>query len=158
MAGVITVVGFTAPELVVGHAVAFGGRSTFLPTSILPQKDVAASGAIPSGGSAHDLTIGTPGQNARFSFNGHQGQTVSLQLTHVQIGPGGQGDPTCCVYDVAIIGPDGQPVPGSASGDYTGTGDESLDPRKLPSDGSYSVVVDPHGANTGHATVTLLDR
>jgi subtilisin family serine protease len=105
------------------------------------------SGTIAVGGSPVSLTLGpVPGQNARLTFAGTAGQRISLRLSSVTIGTS-----SCCSARVSIAKPDGTNlVPPTLVGTMGGT----LTPQ-LPVTGSYAIVVDPQGANTGGITLTL---
>jgi subtilisin family serine protease len=95
-------------------------------------------------GSPFTATIGTPGQNARLRFDGQAGQRVSLRLSPVTI-PNSY---------VSILAPDGNPLGGSV---YVSSFGGFLDTRTLPSTGSYTILVDPQGADMGSSTLTLND-
>ena len=100
------------------------------------------TGTIVAGGAAQTLTIGSAGQNARLTFSGATGQRVSATLTG------------CCAADVSILRADGTVlVPAtrlSASGGF-------LEPKLLPVDGVYTLVIDPVGSATGTLTIRLHD-
>ncbi|HET7855274.1 MAG TPA: S8 family peptidase [Gaiellaceae bacterium] len=103
--------------------------------------------SIVIGGAPLSLTLGpVPGQNATVRFTGTAGQRITLRLTNVTIGTS-----TCCGARIATAKPDGSSlVPpilvGTNGGTITAT---------LPVAGSYSITVDPQGANTGGITLTL---
>ena len=108
-----------------------------------------ASGPIVPGGSPVTATTTVPGQNAQLAFSGSAGGRVSLNVSGVTIGTS-----TCCSTKVSILSPDGSTlVPPT----LVGTNGGFLDTRSLPASGTYSVVVDPQGAATGSATLTLYD-
>ena len=64
-----------------------------------------AGGPITAGGDAASATIGTPGQNARFTFSGTQGQRVSVKATGSNMRAQG-------AY-VSLLKPDGSPLASS---------------------------------------------
>jgi hypothetical protein len=100
------------------------------------------TGTIVPGGSPVDVTIGTPGQNARYTFDGTSGQRISLQVTGASL-PG----------NVAILNPNGTTLANAA---VTGTS-AFIDMRTLGSTGIYTVLVDPSSTNTGVLRLTLHD-
>ena len=101
--------------------------------------DVTGSFAI--GGAPQPVSLGTPGQNARLTFDGHAGQAITLKLTSVTISIG---------Y-ASILKADGSPVVSNA---IFSSFDRSIT-ATLPADGTYTVVIDPQGAATGSLTLTL---
>jgi hypothetical protein len=102
-----------------------------------------ATGSIVPGGASTTLTTVTPGQNARATFDGTNGQRVSLAV-----------GPTCCSTRVSILKPNGAVLVSPAS---MGTNGGFLDTATLPTTGTYTIVVDPQGASTGSVTLTLYD-
>jgi hypothetical protein len=106
--------------------------------------DVA--GALSIGGGPTSFTITTPGQNARLTFSGTAGRTVTLSASGVTIGTSG-----CCSTMVSVLKPDGTRL---LSPNYVGTNGRSFTVT-LPVTGTYAVVVDPQGAATGGMTLAL---
>ena len=105
------------------------------------------TGAIVPDGPSVTATMGTPGQNARLTFTGAAGERVSLEISGVTIGS------TVTGTRVALLRPDGTEL----AAVVVGTNGGVIDPVTLPLAGTYTVLVDPQGANTGSATVTLHD-
>ncbi|TKB68030.1 MAG: peptidase [Nitrospira sp.] len=99
------------------------------------------TGTITSGGAAVPIAITRVGQNARYTFSGTAGQTVSLQLSAVTITTG----------FVSLVKPDGTNLVAPTS---FGTGGVVIDTHVLPTSGTYAILVDP-GAYTGNVTLTL---
>ena len=99
---------------------------------------------ITAGGPPVTVTTTTPGQNARITFTGAAGQRVSLNVT------GGTNPGS----NVTILNPDGSAL--SQTVGY-GTGGTFVEPRTLPTTGTYTIYIDPWGGNTGSATFTLYD-
>jgi hypothetical protein len=95
------------------------------------------------------VATAVPGQNAAVSFTGAAGQRVSLEITGVTIGTS-----LCCSTKVSILRPDGRVLVAPV---FVGTNGGFLDATTLPSAGTYTVVVDPQGPDTGAATLTLFD-
>jgi subtilisin family serine protease len=102
-----------------------------------------AAAAVTPGGSA-SISTSTPGQNARVSFPGSAGQRISVQISGV----------TFPFAFVSILKPDGTTL---VSNRYIGTGGSFIDTTVLPAAGTYAIVVDPQGAATGSATLTVYD-
>ncbi len=100
------------------------------------------TGAITIAGSPVSFSLTRVGQNARYSFTGTAGQTVSLGMTSV----------TMASSNVSISKPDGsllvQPTSITAAGG-------ALDSQVLPVTGTYVILVDPVDLATGNMTLTL---
>ena len=95
------------------------------------------TGSISIDGSAN-VVIGTPGQNGTLTFSGTSGSRVSVKVT---------GSPTGTLY---LKKPDGSTL------SSVGIGSSSfMEPQTLPDTGTYTLLVDPTGANTGTAAVDL---
>jgi hypothetical protein len=110
--------------------------------------DVTSS--ITPGGSPATVSMGpVPGQNALVSFSGTQGQRIALGMTNVTIGTS-----TCCSARVSITRPDGSTLvyatPVGRNGGF-------LDTKVLPMTGTYTILVDPQGADLGSMTLSLYD-
>jgi YD repeat-containing protein len=105
---------------------------------------------IVPGGASVPVSIAVPGQLALLTFSGMAGQSVSAASTSstwTSCQFGGQ-------YNFGVLKPDGSilTLATNACGSTT-----FLDRVTLPVTGTYSVRIDPYGANTGSATVTLWD-
>lgn len=100
------------------------------------------TGTITPGGAAVPISITRIGQNARYTFTGTAGQTVSAGLTAATISNGA----------ASIIKPDGSTLVGPTS---FNTGGGALDSQVLPTTGTYAILVDPSGVATGNVTLTL---
>ncbi|MDC8449030.1 MAG: hypothetical protein LV473_11800 [Nitrospira sp.] len=86
------------------------------------------------------LTV--PGQRARYTFNGMEGQWVNVGLTGVSIP----------MTTVAILKPDGSKWESTTVGPSGG----SLDPlTALPATGTYTIAVEPVSNYTGSMTIAL---
>ncbi len=105
---------------------------------------VDATGTIVPDGAPVDIAITTPGQRARYAFSGKADQIVAVQAS--------KGAFEGCGTTIAILKPDGSRL-GSPQAICGGGG--FLDQLSLPADGSYTLLVDPDGATTGTATVTM---
>ncbi|MDH5348769.1 MAG: hypothetical protein OEW13_12780 [Nitrospira sp.] len=100
------------------------------------------SGDIVPQGSAVMVDIKRVGQNARYTFSGESGQTVSAQLSNVTIRSG---------Y-VSILKPDGMPLGKPIS---FVNGSVMIPGQVLPTSGTYTVLIDPDLSYTGHAKLAL---
>jgi Deoxyribonuclease NucA/NucB len=87
------------------------------------------------------VAIGTPGENAVFSFDGVAGQRVSAFAT----------DSTFPLSSLRLVRPDGDALASA----HVGLGKGFLDALVLPESGSYRLIFDPSGPATGTAGVTL---
>ena len=103
---------------------------------------IELTGTIMPGGAAVPISIVRVGQNARYTFSGTAGNTVSLQLSAVTITTG----------FVSLVKPDGTNL---VAPTYFGTGGVVLDTQVLPATGTYAIFVDPSGAYIGNATLTV---
>ncbi|MDI3465367.1 MAG: putative internalin [Nitrospira sp.] len=103
------------------------------------------TGTITPGGAAVPISITRVGQNARYTFTGTSGQTISLGVTSV----------TMASLNVSIFKPDGTalviPTPFTTSGG-------AIDSQVLPVSGTYTMLVDPSSAYTGNVTLTLYNQ
>jgi subtilase family protein/fervidolysin-like protein len=100
-------------------------------------------------GAPTSVSTTAPGQNAALTFTGVAGQRVSLKLSGVTMGTS-----TCCSSKVSLLKPDGSALVG---GTLFGTTGGFVDTKVLPVSGTYTVVLDPQGMDTGTATATLYD-
>lgn len=94
-------------------------------------------------GTPTPVSISTPGQTARLTFNGSAGQKVSLHA----------GGMTITSSSLSIIKPDGSTLT-SVGVNING---EFMDNATLPVSGTYTVLLDPTQAYKGNATLTLYD-
>jgi subtilisin family serine protease len=117
------------------------GAATGSMTATLYDVPADTAGTI-APGAATTMGVTTPGQNARFTFDGQTGQRVSLKLSAG----------TISTSSVSILKPDGSGLGATA---YVGTTGGFVETRTLPSAGSYTILVDPQGAAIGSMPVTL---
>jgi hypothetical protein len=101
--------------------------------------DASVAGAVNTTSALH---IGTPGQNGEVTFDGTAGQRVSVTASGVTIS-------SSVVY---LRRPDGSTLGSPIS---IGTSGGFLSPLTLPTNGTYSVYVDPYGAATGDVSLHL---
>jgi hypothetical protein len=102
---------------------------------------------ISIGGAAVTLDLSRSGRNARLPFDGTSGQQVSVGLSGVSVGTS-----SCCGSKVSISKPDGSTLLAAFDVGTSGNGSNTV---TLPVSGTYSIYVDPNGANAGSMTVTL---
>jgi hypothetical protein len=89
-------------------------------------------------------TVGQPGAESRFTFSAHAGQKVALEVT-------GSTFPGQCDL-VEIDGPDGSELNDACTVGATG----SMTGTALPTTGTYTVLVNPAGPDTGQLTFRLI--
>jgi YD repeat-containing protein len=112
----------------------------FVPPSPYTAADVASTGRLSIGGSSLTVNIPTANKIGLAVFDGTANQQVSLGI--------GQG---ILNSTVSINSPDGTQV-GLAGVSYLGAG---LHIAALPVTGTYTILVDPSGSNTGSVALTL---
>ncbi len=112
-----------------------------------------ASATTSPGGSAVTLSLATPGQNGQVNFSGSASQRVSLALSGVTV-TGPSGPASCCSSQVSLLKPDGTALVAPA---YIGTTGGFIDATTLPVAGTYTILVDPQGADVGNLTLQLYD-
>jgi YD repeat-containing protein len=100
------------------------------------------SGSVTAGGAALPLTISSPGQNAKVTFSGTAGHHLSLSISGV----------TISLSNVSIYKPDGTLLVSPTGIDTSGG---TLEILYVPVSGTYTILVDPQGTNTGNMTLTL---
>lgn len=116
------------------------GSATFTLYDVPPD----VSGTLTPGGASASANLTTPGQKAKFTFDGAAGQRISLKV----------GASTLSQAYVSIAKPDGSSFVGNTLFATSGT---FIDTRVLPVAGTYTITVDPNGTATGSATLTLYD-
>ena len=92
-------------------------------------------------GSPTVVSIGTAGENATRTFSGSAGQLLTLDVT----------DDTIAAGDLSVTASDGHTV----TGGFIAPPGRFFDTFALPSDGTYTVTIDPRDKNTGHLTFEL---
>jgi YD repeat-containing protein len=115
----------------------------FIPPSPYTDTDVAFTGRI-AFGESKTVTISTANKIALLVFDGTAGQQVSALLSNATI-------PGCWAARLALLKPDGSELAVTIlCGSSTFLGSQTL-----PVTGTYTLVLDPYGAATGQATVTV---
>jgi len=104
---------------------------------------VDLTGTITIGGSAVTVTTTVPGQKARLTFTGAAAQRVSLFMSNVTV-------TSSFVY---LQKPDGSTLTSANVGPPNGF----IDVQTLPTAGTYTILLDPIGLNTGSVTFTLYE-
>ena len=149
-----------------------GTKGGFVDTRTLPQAGTYTILVDPQGDAAGSITLALhdvppdaggslpfgvptsvettdPGQNARLAFAGLAGGRISLVVGDLTIGTS-----TCCSLKVSVLKPNGTYL---VAPTYVGTKGGFLDTKTLTSSGTYTVLVDPQGSDTGGARLTLHD-
>lgn len=121
-------------------------NSTFTGTQNLTLHNVPAdvTGTITAGGPAVTVSTTTPGQNATLTFTGTVGQRISLDLTGV----------TLTNSAVTVRKPDGTTL---FSGTGISTNGRFFDTTVLPTNGTYTITIDPVATAVGSMTLTLYE-
>jgi YD repeat-containing protein len=102
---------------------------------------VDATGTVTIGGSAVGVSITTPGQNGSLTFSGAANQKVTVSLSGNTIGS----------VTVSLLKADGTSLASTTSS----ASSFSLPRTTLPAASTYTVKIDPSGANTGNINVTV---
>jgi hypothetical protein len=122
------------------YTLVFDPRDTNIGTGTVTTYAVTDTvGTITPGGPAVPLDITTPGQNARFRFEGRSGQRISAATSAKAVGEA----------DIILLKPDGSQLQSR----YL-NGEGFFDAIALPEDGTYTLVFDPREMNTGTGTLT----
>lgn len=96
------------------------------------------------GGDPVTVATGTPGQNAEVTFDAADGDRVSMLFTSSY----GTGD-----LDVKVTAPSGATVWSTTCIGSTGF----FDAKTFTETGTYTIALNPNGANTGASTITPND-
>src|SRR5262245_11924476 len=125
------------------YTVVVDPNTTTIGTVTLSLYDVPANltGTLTIGGTPIAVTLGTPGQNASFTFSGTAGQQATVRIT---------GN-TCGTVLIKLLKPDGSQLASATSA----AASFNLPMQTLPTTGSYTVVVDPSAANTGTLNLSV---
>jgi hypothetical protein len=100
-----------------------------------------ATTTLSIGGSSGTLTTTTPGQNAAATFSGTAAQSATVHVTSNTLGS----------TTVRLLDPNGTQLTSLTSS----AASFNLTTQTLPATGTYTIVVDPGGANTGSITVNV---
>lgn len=99
------------------------------------------SGSLTVNGSAVGVTLSTPGQNGTLTFSGTASQQITVQAASNTYGQ----------LTVRLLKPDGSTLTSNTSAG----GSFNLAQQTLPTTGTYTVVVDPQGPNTGAVNISV---
>jgi hypothetical protein len=122
--------------------------ATFVGTALVAAGPAASSSyTITADGTPLTVTTTAAGENAKATFSGTEGQRVSLDITDVTIGSSG-----CCSMQVWVAKPDGTLL---FKKTYVGTAGAFINPKALPTNGTYKIILDPAGTAKGSATLKL---
>lgn len=102
------------------------------------------SGTLTINGSAAQVPITAPGQNAAFTFVGTAGQKATVRITaNTMTSNGG-------VF-VVLNNPSGIFLTSASSA----SSNFNLSQQTLPTTGTYTILIDPYGANTGSLNISV---
>jgi hypothetical protein len=99
------------------------------------------SGNTTVGGSSIAVTLSTPGQNGQVTFIGTSSQQVTVRVT----------SNTIVGVTVKLLKPDGSQLTSS----FSSSSSFNLTQQTLPTTGTYTIVIDPSGSNTGSMNVSV---
>ncbi len=105
------------------------------------------TGSLLIDGPALTLTLGNPGQNGRVTFTGVSGKSVLLELDGVTVGSSPNTGSS-----LTVLNPNGSTLFGPTPLGTAGL--ESLT-LALTASGTYTILLDPIGTNTGSTTFSL---
>ena len=117
------------------HAESYGTGSVTV--TAYEANDVTGTIAPTSEGESKTVTISVPGQYARYSLSGKEGQRVSLLVSEAMLKRG---------Y-VSLITPEGKKIVNEESFNENET--VMGGPVTLPATGTYTVLIEPQGEDTG---------
>jgi RHS repeat-associated protein len=121
-----------------------GGATGSVKVTAYDAHDVTGSFVPSAGGDVKALTLGAPGQNARYTVAATAGQRVAINAT----------GSTIDLFQMKWLNPDGTQLDASV---LMGTGNNFYDSVTMPAAGTYTLLVDPFGARTGSMTLTAYD-
>ena len=102
------------------------------------------TGTVTLDGTAVTVALPKVGQNGLFTFSGTVGQRVSVVITKSTVGP------ACPALLVSLVRPDSSALGTPAS---TCTTKAFLDTQTLDATGTWTILLDPQGSDTGHLTL-----
>ena len=107
------------------------------------------TGSIATDGIGVPISIASPGQNARLTFDGRAGQVVTAQVAN------GTFSSYCFDFSLSIVKPDGTTL-GTGVASCSGA-TAFLDQSTVPTTGTYTLVFNPDAGQTGTAVLHLYD-
>jgi hypothetical protein len=105
------------------------------------------TGTLGTDGQPLMVELGRPGQKAWLTFEGRQGQDLSLGVARAALGPAGRDG-----VRVTIIAPDGKRL---IERNWMSRDGANVNTKPLPANGTYTVVVEPERTDTGTVTFAL---
>jgi YD repeat-containing protein len=99
------------------------------------------TGTVTIGGAAVGVTLGTPGQVGRLTFSGTASQQVTVRMASNTYGS----------VTVQLLNPAGTQITSATSSSAS----FNLSTQTLPTTGTYTIVVNPAGTNTGTVNVNV---
>jgi lipid-binding SYLF domain-containing protein len=99
------------------------------------------AGSITVNGASVTVSISRVGQRAYLTFDGNSGQQITVRLTSNSMGS----------VTVSLLKPDGTQLTSSTSS----ASSFNLTTQTLPTTGTYTILVDPAGTNTGSMNVAV---
>src|SRR5262249_5687311 len=124
------------------YTVSFDPRGLSVGSATLTLYSVVdVAGTLTIGGSAFNVNITTPGQNARITFSGTSGQQATVHVTNN----------TISWMTVTLFNPDGTVLTSVSAG----VSSFDLPTQTLPATGTYTIFVDPDQALIGSLSVSV---
>jgi len=102
------------------------------------------TGTVALDGTPVVVRLSKAGQNGLFTFSASAGQRVSVVVGKSTVGP------VCPALLVSLVRPDSSPLGAPAS---TCTGKAFLDTQTLDATGTWTILLDPQGSDTGHLSL-----
>ena len=99
------------------------------------------TGSTTVGGAAVTVTLNAAGQNGQVTFSGTSSQQVTVHVT----------SNTIAGVTVRLLKPDGSQLTSS----FSSSSSFNLTQMTLPTTGTYTIVIDPSGSNTGSLDVSV---
>jgi len=99
------------------------------------------TGVLTPNGSSVNVTLATPGQNGRLTFSGASGQQITVKVTGNNIDS----------VTVSLLSPSGSTLTSSSSSSHN----LNLATQTLSANGTYTVLINPPGANIGSLSVKV---
>jgi hypothetical protein len=125
------------------YTVVVDGSSTSTGSLTLTLYDVPpdTTGEVAVAGPAAGVALGTPGQNGSLALGGTAGTPVTVRITGNTLGR----------VALRLTGPDGTELATKTSA----ASSFKLPAQTLPATGTYTIAIDPAGANTGVLNVSI---
>ncbi len=118
------------------------GGTGSMTLTVYNASDVTGSITPSVEGETKTVSIGAPGQYARYTFAGESGHTITLKAKESTIANG----------TISLLNPEGAKVAGSEASFSSSTG-ASVEPT-LSATGTYTILLEPGGSDTGSVKLT----